>query len=95
MSVAQFVPRDPELARFERDAVEPLRVVEHGCEPARGHIVADSLHDLPRLQRLAERRDGPRPPLGADDVPLGAQLGAQLGDRPLGVVAATVNPSDS
>ncbi len=95
MRVAQLVRRDPELARLELGAVEPAAVVEHGVEPARGHVVADPLDDLPGLERLAERRDRPRPPLGADHVPLGTQLGAQLGDRPLGIVTGAVNPSDS
>ncbi len=76
------------------DAVDPARVVEHGLEPARGHVGADPLDDLPRRERLAERRDRARLPLRADDVPLGTQLGAQRGDRPLGVVAGTVNSPD-
>ena len=95
VGLVQLVGGDADPAGIELGAVEPPAVVEHGVEPARGHVVADPLDDLPRLERLAEGRDRPRPPLGADDVPPGAQLGPQRGDRPLGVVAGAINPADS
>ena len=59
-------------AGVERHAVEPAGVVEHGIEAAVATSCADPLDDLPRRQRLAERRDRVRAvPSGLTTLPLG------------------------
>ncbi len=92
MGVAQLERRHPELLGIEPHAIEPPGVVEHGFEPALGHVGTDPLDHLPRCERLAERRDRARPPLRADHVPIGTQLAPERGDRPLGVLTRTINP---
>ena len=92
MGVAQLNRRNPELLGIEPHAIDPPGVVEHGFEPALGHVGADPLDHLPRCERLAERRDRARPPLGTDHIPIGTQLAPERGDRPLGVLTRTIDP---
>ena len=91
----QLVRGDAQTGRVELGSIEPSPVVEHRVKTPRSDVVTDPLDHLPGLERFAEGRDGPRPPLGAHDVPFGTQLGTQCGDRPFGIVAGAVDSADS
>ncbi len=95
LGVSQFGRRHAHLARLEGDVVDPAGEFEHGIEPARGHVGADSLDDLPRRERLAESGNRARPPLGADHVSLGRKLGAQGCDRLRSIITRTIDPPNS
>ena len=93
MSAFQLGTGDSDRARLERNAVEPAGVVEHGRQPPRGDVGADSFHYLDRSQRLAEGSDRAGTSLWTDHVAPGGKLAPQFGDRREGVIAGTVDPA--
>ena len=56
------------------DPVDPPGIVERRLEPARRDVGADPLDNLPRLERLAKRRDRSRLARGTDHIPFGTQF---------------------
>src|SRR6185312_16311399 len=68
----QLLARDADPAGVRLAPIEPAGVFEYSVEPPGGHVAADPLDNLTRAEGLTERRDRPRPPLGAHDVPPGA-----------------------
>src|SRR5271157_2950522 len=95
MSAFQLSSGDPYSARLERDPVEPAGVIEHGRQPPRGDVGADSFHHLDGSQRLTEGSDRAGASLRTDHIAPGAELAPELGDRREGVVTGTVNPADA
>ena len=74
MSALQLGPGDPDSARLERDPVEPAGVVEHGRQPPRGDVGADSFHHLDGSQRLTKGSERAGASLRSDHVAPGAEL---------------------
>src|SRR5271157_1282086 len=95
MSAFQLGSGDPDRARLERDPVEPAGIVEHGRQPPRGDVGADSFHHLDRSQRLTEGSDRAGASLRTDHVAPGAELAPEFGDGREGVTAGTVNPANA
>jgi hypothetical protein len=94
MGALQILGWHANRQRGQLRLVDASAVVEHGRQPATAHIVADSLDNLQRRQRLAKDLDGAAPPLFADDVTARAEPLAQFGECTARIVAPRVDPGD-
>src|SRR5262249_3683158 len=71
---AELFRSNPDLARRELPAIDPAGIIQYRIEPAFGNVRANSLDDLLRRQRLAERRNRARSSFRADNVSKRAEL---------------------
>jgi hypothetical protein len=95
VGVPKLVGRDTDLVGWKLGSVKPTTIVEDRVEAAGGDIIADPLDDLPRIERLAKGGDRPRPAFGAHDIPAGAQLVPQCGERACRILVGAVDPANS